>query len=157
MSPEGPQGLPVICLLSPARFPLRAGPDFSLRAGVSYPMPLNGTNEFVSLSAGGAHTCGLGAAGDAWCWGHGTLGELGYGGNLSSAVPVRVAGGSIFSQIAAGGKHTCALTSAGKAWCWGSGRFGELGTGKNSSIELEPVPVATKLSFVAITCGGEHT
>lgn len=33
------------------------------------PVPVSGDHRFVQLSSGGAHTCGLKANGEIWCWG----------------------------------------------------------------------------------------
>ena len=77
---------------------------------------------FVSIAAGGAHSCGLTAAGAAHCWGsneHGQLGNGQSGPGRNSTVPVPVGGGLAFTAISAGGSHTCALTAAGAAHCWG--------------------------------------
>ena len=46
---------------------------------------------FVSLDAGGSHTCGVVPSGDAFCWGSNSFGELGDGDTgTDSATPVRV-------------------------------------------------------------------
>jgi hypothetical protein len=44
----------------------------------------------VAISAGWGHTCALLGDGRVMCWGHGNLGELGYGRTSNSAVPVAV-------------------------------------------------------------------
>jgi hypothetical protein len=86
---------------------------------------------FVSVTAGGAHTCALTASGAAWCWGRGESGQLGVpppsstcpfeGGPLPCiGIPVEVGGGHTFVQLAGGGAHTCGLTSDGSAFCWGT-------------------------------------
>lgn len=95
---------------------------------VGVPQPL------VSVSAGGRHSCGLTAAGTAFCWGDNDWGQLGAGqgpGGLSvvaSATPLPVAGKLTFSQISAGYEHTCGLTTGGDLYCWGYGLDDRLGS-----------------------------
>jgi len=55
------------------------------------PVPVVGGLGFVSLDAGGSHTCGVVPSGDAFCWGSNSFGELGDGDTgTDSATPVRV-------------------------------------------------------------------
>ncbi|MCH7475509.1 MAG: hypothetical protein IIA27_12650, partial [Gemmatimonadetes bacterium] len=79
------------------------------------------------VSAGLAHSCGLTAAGQAFCWGWNRDGQLGDGGNASRSSPVSVQGGLTFESIAAGGGHTCGLVAGGAAYCWGQSAGGVLG------------------------------
>lgn len=84
----------------------------------------------VSVVAGGAHTCALTAAGDAWCWGdnsHGQLGRDTIGG--SSQTPALVVGGLKFASISTGGAHTCGVTLDHVIYCWGANGSGQLGDG----------------------------
>jgi hypothetical protein len=111
------------------------------------PVAVSGGLTFQLLAAGAAHTCGLLATGEVYCWGANTYGQLGTGsGNTSSATPVRVAGGLRFSQLAAGGTHTCAMVAQkvgalGPAYCWGRNNAGQLGDG--TTIDRgSPTPVA---------------
>ena len=53
-------------------------------------MPVAGGHSFVRIAAATAHTCGVTAAGSAWCWGAGTTGQLGDGLLSSSSTPRRV-------------------------------------------------------------------
>jgi hypothetical protein len=49
-------------------------------------------NEFQDLSAGDSHTCGIDPAGDAFCWGRNTSGQVGNGATSYSVnAPVKVA------------------------------------------------------------------
>jgi alpha-tubulin suppressor-like RCC1 family protein len=96
------------------------------------PLPVSGAVRFVALAAGRLQTCGLDAAGAAWCWGHG--GDLGDGSpfeqTVGSTTPVAVAGGHRFSAIAASvwGGLTCGRSDDGSLWCWGTGfNYGTLG------------------------------
>jgi alpha-tubulin suppressor-like RCC1 family protein len=56
------------------------------------PVAVSGGLRFVTISAGGAHTCGIATDGVAYCWGANAAGQLGDGSTASSAAPVRVVG-----------------------------------------------------------------
>jgi alpha-tubulin suppressor-like RCC1 family protein len=71
----------------------------------------------VQVSAGAAHTCGITAAGQAWCWGHGTNGQLGNGERVDRLVPTPVSGSLLFRQISASWFHTCGVTTDNRIWC----------------------------------------
>lgn len=111
--------------------------------------------DFVSISAGETHTCGLTDEGRAWCWGSHMESQLGIGddapiGNHPHAVQTNLT----FKAIDARG-HTCALTDAGKAYCWGILRWGNFTQGTSVTW---PVPTAAPggLTFQSIksgTCG----
>jgi alpha-tubulin suppressor-like RCC1 family protein len=121
------------------------------------PLPVNGTQALGALAASDRHTCGLDAAGQAWCWGFGLGGQLGDGRRQDSIDPVRVAGGHEFVAIAAAvtGSVTCGLTTAGAGWCWGPDVDGVLGNGTREGA-AEPVQVASDRSFVSIGVGQLH-
>ncbi|HEU4585058.1 MAG TPA: hypothetical protein VFR95_04875 [Gemmatimonadaceae bacterium] len=124
----------------------------------STPRAVQGYHSFSSITAGYSHTCAI-ENGDAWCWGYGGNGALGYGGDSSSNVPVKVSGGLKFVQVSAGDAHTCGLAEDGTAHCWGSNNSGVLGTGSSDPSEnaLEPKPVATTVKFVQIAAAGQRT
>jgi len=52
--------------------------------------PVGGGLSFVSLSAGGSHTCGVTADGSIYCWGANASGQLGDGTQTDRASPTRV-------------------------------------------------------------------
>lgn len=54
------------------------------------PVRVGGSVRFRSLSTTPTHICGLDVAGDAWCWGDNTFGQLGDGTTTSSTEPVKV-------------------------------------------------------------------
>ena len=53
------------------------------------PVAVAGGLAFTSLAAGASHTCGLTAAGAAYCWGNGTSGQLGAGATRAPPRPSR--------------------------------------------------------------------
>jgi hypothetical protein len=97
--------------------------------------------QFVQVSTGIWHACGLTREGAIYCWGYGGSGQLGttrpadscesrgrdrYGNywratDRCSAVPVQIESNEVFTTVAASGFGACALNRAGKLFCWGSG------------------------------------
>jgi alpha-tubulin suppressor-like RCC1 family protein len=112
---------------------------------------------FVDVESGNNHTCARTAAGDVYCWGLNTFGQVGDGtttpGNAPRAYPVAVTGGLKFSTIAAGGSLTCGLTAAGAAYCWGNNGNGQLGTGTAGGSSATPVAVVGGRTFTQISAG----
>lgn len=115
---------------------------------------------FVALTVGGAHTCGLTAAGAAYCWGDNGNGQVGDGTatNRTAPTPLTVPDGVGYVALTAGNEHTCGLTPAGAAYCWGRNQRGQLGDSTTTNRGT-PTRVAAPpgVAFVALTAGGNHT
>ncbi len=125
---------------------------------------------FEEVSAGGHHTCAVGADG-TFCWGDGRFGQL--GGVLDERcagrvcpVPVAVVGLPRVEQVAAGLWHTCAI-AGGDLFCWGYHRFGQLGAGETVadrcateySLPCASVPTAVRagVAFSDVTAARYHS
>lgn len=54
------------------------------------PVIVSGDYRFISISGGIEHSCGLTTAGETYCWGGNSWGQLGDGRDANSYVPVRV-------------------------------------------------------------------
>lgn len=108
---------------------------------------------FTAVSGGAFHTCGLTAAGAAWCWGDGAGGALGDGDAVSGDAPVGVRGAGAYSGISAGSGFTCGVRG-GQAHCWGGNAHRQLGTAAAGPVAV-PTPV-TGPTFVTVAAGGSH-
>jgi alpha-tubulin suppressor-like RCC1 family protein len=107
---------------------------------------------FVQAAAGYVHSCGITAAGAAYCWGYNAYGQVGDGtSGTNRNQPVAVTGGHVFASIAAGFYHTCGITTASgtaaedrQVYCWGNNGNGQLGDGTTTN-NATPVRVANPL------------
>lgn len=120
---------------------------------------------YATLSAGGGSstTCGLRAAGWAFCWGHNAAGQVGDGtSNSFPGLPRAVVRALRFSQLSTGGSTTCAVTAQGEAYCWGFNSAGALGIGTASgpvqcqfagACSRVPVAVSGGLTFMEVKVG----
>jgi alpha-tubulin suppressor-like RCC1 family protein len=111
------------------------GNGSTLSTSVPLPAMSSGLND---LFAGAHQTCAT-VEGGAVCAGLGENGELGNGGNASSAVPVNLVGfPSAPTAIVSGETFMCALVATGEVWCVGAGMHGELGDG-TARMSVSPV------------------
>jgi alpha-tubulin suppressor-like RCC1 family protein len=101
---------------------------------------------FTAVSAGRDFTCGITAAGAAYCWGQNKGGSLGNGATGNRSKPDRVAQGASvrFDSVSAGSDHACGLTDTGTILCWGTNTFGQLGNGSTTD---SPTPVSITMPF----------
>ena len=105
------------------------------------PQSVGGGLTFAMITAGEAHSCGIIASGEAYCWGSNAGGRLGVGTtDPQSLVPAAVAGGLLFRSIDVG-DHSCGVTTTREVYCWGSGGTGQLGNGTTLN-QPAPTPVA---------------
>lgn len=116
-----------------------------------------------SVSAGITFACAATLTGAAYCWGDGSLGQLGNNANNDSKIPVAVTGlSSGVSSVSSGLSHSCAIQNGGLK-CWGEGSNGELGDGlalaSNSPVSISGLSSGVKKvsSGYAFTCAMQST
>ncbi len=112
------------------------------------PVEVSGGKTFVKIYAGKigglgglpTFSCGLEAAGTAWCWGYGSFGN----GNPTTThlTPVQVTSVPAFTDLALGSTTACGLTATGETWCFGD--------------QTIPARVASGQVFTALTGGLSH-
>lgn len=132
----------------------------SLPTAVSGPL-----SNVLETSLGSSHSCALLSTGEARCWGHGNVGQLGNNSDSDSASPVVVGPTgtplSSITQISSGLNHTCALLSDSTVRCWGDNLNGQLGNddpGVNRNIPVTVGESDAPLSgVVEISSGNAHT
>ena len=162
--------------------PWGPGPEYSLD-----PLLAGEGAAFTSIAVGGAHSCAKNEAGQLFCWGDNTTGQL--GGGLSpvdhecnsahwsrdgfcEASPRGVYGGFVFTAVSGGWDHTCGVTE-GTLLCWGANGAGQLGATtsqytcpvlRGGTQPCAPYPVRVGFPFasadmpvVAVATGEGHT
>ncbi len=131
------------------------------RASGTNPARVETDLRFRRISAGGEHTCGLTNAGQVYCWGDASTGQLGGGLTNGGASPALVAEGMEFKSVIAGDRHSCALTIDDELYCWGEGSEGRLGIGQmtmQNTLQKVGDYVSYSVGFshsCALTAGGE--
>jgi len=130
------------------------------------PVRVAGSRRFNQLSSGVGHTCAVTTGARAFCWGWGSLGQLGNGSTANARWPKAVAGGLAFARVTGGYHHTCAKTFGNKVYCWGENTWGTLGNGTEfdgpddcggSGCSTRPMAVVGGLSFVQVDAGAYFT
>ena len=112
----------------------------------------------TDISGGSSHTCAV-ANSEAYCWGQGNGGQLGYGSSSNSSVPVKVSGLPSARSVTAGSSHSCAISNGNLAYCWGRNTDGQLGIGSfggssNTALSVVNLGVVQEVStgLSNITC-----
>ena len=132
------------------------GGDLTYDNDKSSPTRIGVATDWQSISAGGAHTCGIKDSGELYCWGDNVSGELGDGTAVDKNSPTHIGVATTWQSISAGGSHTCGVKSSGELYCWGSNNSGELGDGtivdKNS-----PTQIGAATDWQNVSAGTSHT
>jgi alpha-tubulin suppressor-like RCC1 family protein len=100
---------------------------------------------FMQIDGMDNGTCGLTAAGTAWCWGESAAANFGVAGNPDA--PASWSQGA-YSSVGKGGGFGCAVTLAGVMECWGF-------SGPQAG-GITPGIVATPVAMTALALGSNH-
>lgn len=109
-----------------------------------------------ALTLGETHSCALTDAGEVFCWGDNSEGQLGVAQIAETHIPTQVPNLSKIIMISAGSYHTCALHTKGEVFCWGGNRSGQIGNKKiqdKSAVNL----VQSIKNVIQIAAGGATT
>jgi len=127
------------------------------------PMPVNAVldvtseieKDWTKVALGNHFSCATKTGGSLWCWGNGTLGEMGNDMSVAgNKNPVEVVGVDSWVNVGASlnGTVVCGIQSATNGdrslWCWGWGNKGLGPTAGNSH------PVPTKVEMQPTDLGG---
>ncbi|HMA38603.1 MAG TPA: hypothetical protein VKP10_00910 [Gemmatimonadales bacterium] len=101
---------------------------------VEHRAPLQVTEKWKAVTAGGDHTCAIAALdGTGYCWGSNAQGQLGLGFEASAlgqaSVPRTIATSHKFTELEAGAAHSCGREGFQTLLCWGARDRGAVGDG----------------------------
>ena len=136
--------------------------DTTLSSGGSCQNAIAMSGIFSCHNSVTSHTCAILDNGSVSCWGWGTSGQLGYGGNFNKNTPTLTSDlgiGRTAVAIASGDGHTCVILDNGDVSCWGWGFYGQLGNGGTSN-KNSPTPTSslgTGRTAIALSSGDFHT
>jgi alpha-tubulin suppressor-like RCC1 family protein len=108
--------------------------------------------DWVEVSAGYDHTCGVHANSTLACWGSRASYQLGDGLG-PSLVPKAIDVGATYAQVDLGNDHACARKTDGSLWCWGANVYGSAGA-PGSMMWAVPTRVGTDTSWTQVSAGG---
>ena len=123
------------------------------------PVGVLGAGPWDSVSAGIRYTCAVTAAGELYCWGWNSDGQLGIGTSdydTDHDTPERVGADSDWSSVTGRDRHTCGIRDGGALYCWGRNTFGQLGDG-TSDDTATPTPVTGSQVWAQVSAGYGHT
>jgi len=130
----------------------------------STPAFVSKATDWVSVSAGGFHTCGIrdvsGKGRMLACWGSDADGQIGNGALGQPSVPAQVGRAYDWKTVSAGENHTCGIRGTGLLACWGSDEFGQIGNGGGVGAGTTvPTQVAKNLptNWKSVSAGRAHT
>ena len=120
-------------------------------ACVPLPTQVQAPRAYAQLFAGPDYTCGVTAAGAAWCWGNS------YGWSQAASTntaPERVLGAGTVASLALGQRFMCALSTASTLHCRATdNQFGEAGQGSTAPADFGVVSGNPSVSSVTAALG----
>jgi alpha-tubulin suppressor-like RCC1 family protein len=121
------------------------------------PVPVQGLDDAVAISAGFGHTCVVKSAGGVSCWGKNSDGQLGDGSSTDRDFPTPVVGIGTAVDIGVGYEHSCAVMADGTTRCWGDNLQSQLTSASANTKEQTPVASTDVVDAAAISGGRAFT
>jgi alpha-tubulin suppressor-like RCC1 family protein len=115
------------------------------------PVRVGSAVDWVTVSGGQGHTCGVRAPGTMWCWGRNTNYELGIGTSAPDQLraPTQVGMSTNWTFVELGQDDACALQANGSLWGWGAGTSGQLGT--PAGVFETPSQIGTDTNWTTVS------
>jgi alpha-tubulin suppressor-like RCC1 family protein len=122
------------------------------------PVQVGGDRDWVYVSTGQGHGCGLRGLGALYCWGRNTAGQLGQGAVQPQQLraPVQVGTDTDWVEVACAQSSTCARKRDRSLWCWGTMTSGALAVG-DVDPHLVPTRVPIGSDWLSVTSNTFHT
>lgn len=114
--------------------------------------------DWVAVTVGQEHVCGLRGSGSLYCWGSNGSGQLGIGSGVEyTSTPQRVSQASDWRAVSASEQGTCAIRGAGDLYCWGGGALvGTLVGDGTLQGRTEPTRIGTGSDWIAVDIHRAH-
>jgi len=122
------------------------------------PVQIGTESDWVFVSTGQGHTCGIRSPGALYCWGRNTAMNLGQGSAEPQQIrsPARVGSDSDWVEVSAGQSTSCARKRNNTVYCWGSQDSGALGVG-DTMPRSTPARVPNIDDWLSISTNTFHT
>ena len=131
------------------------------KADLTTPSSVDGNTDWLNISTGNTHSCGIRNTDQLWCWGDSSYGQTGA---ESAATPTLVVtptvGDDKWIKVAADGNHSCAIrknnNQDNSLWCWGKNDNGQLGN-NTTTAKTQPAPVVGDSVWSWVSLGVDHS
>jgi len=91
------------------------------------PVQAGSRTDWIEISAGDSHACGITSDHALWCMGGGGEGAVSDPNRADALAPEQVGTDLDWAHVAAGDDFTCAIKMNGTRWCFGTDDDGQLG------------------------------
>lgn len=128
--------------------------------GKDHPEPIRVglQNDWVAVSTGQGHSCGIRAPGALYCWGRNTQFQIGQGSAEPQQyrAPQRVGSDTDWAEVSAGQNNSCARKRNGSMYCWGDIASGTLAVG-DALPRSTPTLVPNITDWLSVSTNTFHT
>jgi len=118
------------------------------------PAQVGTATNWVSVSAGDAHTVAVRADGTLWAWGSNEGNRLGDGTSTHRNTPTRIGSDANWVTASAGGAHTLAIRTDGSLWAWGNNLSSQLGVDEGRrNFHSTPTHIQPGTTWASVSAG----